>query len=98
MMTTTLLRMSVLLLITFLISYYTLIPWGVQNQWNGMVVWNAETEHWSGTLEWNTGMEYWNKRSITQYRIVKNFGGKKVWRIWQMLFNSPKFLSPIVSN
>ena len=27
----------------------------------------------------------------TNYRIVKKFGGKKVWRIWQIAANSPKF-------
>ena len=29
------------------------------------------------------------------YRIVKNFGGKKVWQIWRITANSPKFLPPI---
>ena len=27
-----------------------------------------------------------------------NFGGKKLWRIWQITFNSPKFFSPIISD
>ena len=35
---------------------------------------------------------------IKVYRIVKNFGSKKVWQIWRMPFNSPKFLASIVSN
>ena len=25
-----------------------------------------------------------------------NFGGKKLWRIWQIAFNSPKFFSSII--
>ena len=29
------------------------------------------------------------------YRMVKNFGGKKPWRIWRIETNSPNFFSPI---
>ena len=29
------------------------------------------------------------------YRIEGNIGGGKLWRIWQMTINSPKFQSPI---
>ena len=30
------------------------------------------------------------------YRMVKNFGGKKRWRIWRTETNSPKFFSLIL--
>ena len=29
------------------------------------------------------------------YRIVKNVGGKKLWRIWRIYVDSPKFFLPI---
>ena len=29
------------------------------------------------------------------YRMVKNIGGKKLWRIWQITSNLPKFFLPI---
>ena len=39
----------------------------------------------------------WSVRhmDISMYRMVKNIGGKKLWRIWQIISNSPKFFSPI---
>ena len=33
-----------------------------------------------------------------KYRMVKNFGSKKLWRIWQIEINSPIFLKKQVSK
>ena len=33
-----------------------------------------------------------------RYRIVENFGGRKLWRIWRFATNSPKFYPPIACN
>ena len=32
------------------------------------------------------------------YRTWEKFGGGKFWRIWRMMYNSPKFSAPIVIN
>ena len=32
-----------------------------------------------------------NHKSVTIYRTEGNFGGRKLWRIWRMTINSPKF-------
>ena len=32
---------------------------------------------------------------VTTYHTVKNIGGKKLWQIWQITSNLPKFFSPI---
>ena len=32
------------------------------------------------------------------YRMWENFGGRKFWRIWRTVYNSPKFYPPIFIN
>ena len=35
---------------------------------------------------------------IVVYHIVKNFGGKKLWRIWQIALQSSQFCLPIITT
>ena len=34
---------------------------------------------------------------ICMYRIAQNIGGRKLWRIWQLIANPPKFYPPMIS-